>query len=698
MRFYFFTILMICSFSITQAQEEDADTLVYRVPSDIIVTATRFSIPLKNTPYSMNVVGQNIIKKLPRSISIDEPLRMVPGVKLDNQANGSRVHLSIRGQGILTERGIRGIKILYDGIPVNDPTGFAPDFFDIDFNTVDRIEVLRGAAASLHGGSGSGGIVNIITQNSPNKSLFGEANACFGSNGFWKGFGQFGGSVNDVNYRVSFSRMMGDGYRIHTHFWGDNFYGKATYLPTKSILLIPIFSWVNVYHENPEGIDLATYNLNPRLANPDAVPFNEYLQTERITNGFKCDVALNKNNIVEFVGYIRKTYFTEANNRTFNHRNITSPGSTIQYIINTGSEENPIRNRLSFGSDLQWQTIDEHRTDNHYSVEGDTIRSKERIEQRGIGLFLIDKVDFGQKLGAIFSLRHDNIRNCLKDQLRIPYDASGGANFKKTTASVGATFAAGSDMTVYSNWGQGFLPPATEELAQNPDNFGGFNKHITFATSNSIDVGLRGSLIANLNFDITAYYMKTQNDFDRYRIADSLRNQETFYRNAGASHRLGLELYGEYLLLKSLEIQVAYTYSHFKYAISQPIQVLMDDPNIIKYIENGNWLPNSPQHQLALDAQYKLYKNFSIGIGTETLSKAYIDGANIESEAVKGYTLVDARIIYKREVGGQKVEISLQALNIGNTKYVAFSEPDPGGNSYQPGPGREFFSGIRIIL
>ncbi len=56
----------------------------------------------------------------------------MPGVKVDNQADGERVHLSIRGQGILTETGIRRIKVVLDGLPLNDPTGFAPDLFDVD--------------------------------------------------------------------------------------------------------------------------------------------------------------------------------------------------------------------------------------------------------------------------------------------------------------------------------------------------------------------------------------------------------------------------------------------------------------------------------------------------------------------------------------------------------------------------------------
>jgi len=34
--------------------------------------------------------------------------------------------------------------------------------------------------------------------------------------------------------------------------------------------------------------------------------------------------------------------------------------------------------------------------------------------------------------------------------------------------------------------------------------------------------------------------------------------------------------------------------------------------------------------------------------------------------------------------------------NLTGAKYMAFTEPDPDGNAYHPGPSREFFGNIRI--
>ena len=118
----------------------------------------------------------------------------MPGVRVDNQADGERVHISIRGIGVLTERGIRGIKVLMDGLPLNDPTGVAPDLFDVDWSTVDHVEVLRGPAAALYGGGGSGGVINIVTRDGGSGPARGLASGEFGSYSFYKTLAEGGGS------------------------------------------------------------------------------------------------------------------------------------------------------------------------------------------------------------------------------------------------------------------------------------------------------------------------------------------------------------------------------------------------------------------------------------------------------------------------------------------------------------------------
>jgi iron complex outermembrane receptor protein len=694
-------LLLLSSVCLTNAQQLK-DTISFKYPSDIQITAPRMNAPLSEIPFATSIVGPNILDEQPRTISLDEALKLVPGVKVDNQSDAERVHISIRGQGILTERGTRGINLLIDGIPMNDPTGFVPDFFNIDFNNVEKIEVLRGSAAALFGGSASGGIISITTQNAPHVPLFGEVFGTGGSNGFWKAAGKFGGESNNTNFLVNFSRTMGDGYRQHEHFWGNFVSGKATYTPTENITLTPVFVYTDMYHENPEGVPLATYNLDPKIPNDASIPDNEYIETQRVTTGLTGTVKFADNQDIRFDGYVKKGTFTESSNGSYNNQNLTTPGASVQYDLGFGSANSSYKNTISAGIDLSGQTIDQNSVIHFPQMAAglaDTTVAMQNIKQSGLGLFLSDKIDFTNEWSAVASIRYDKIHNELTD--KFDPTVTGKADFDRTTGRIGVTYAPMKEVNFFANWGQGFLPPATDELLNNPKGFRGFNQDLTFATSNSIDFGLRGASIKNnLFYDVSGFYETTKNDFDRFRILDSLFNQVDYYRNAGSTRRIGFEFYGAYFPVNNLELQIAYTYSNFKYTNSDTIRIVMD-PDIDaakgpRYIKNGNYLPNSPMHQLYVDLQYTFMPGLSAGVGAEMYSKAYIDGANIESEAVPAYTLLNARINYELPVKGIATEVSLSGRNLANIKYVAFSEPDANGNSYQAGAGRELFASFRI--
>ncbi len=121
------------------------------------------------------------------------------------------------------------------------------------------------------------------------------------------------------------------------------------------------------------------------------------------------------NHEIQFNVYNKRTLFTEANNHTFNYRTILTPGTSFQYSFTSGDKEDLIKNKISTGADLQWQNIKENSVDNIYALPGDTVRSKEEINQSGVGLFVLDQVSIGNKTNIFLSLRYDKIHNELND-------------------------------------------------------------------------------------------------------------------------------------------------------------------------------------------------------------------------------------------------------------------------------------------
>jgi iron complex outermembrane receptor protein len=686
-------LILLGAFIANAYAQEKSDTLEYKYPFEVLITAPRLNMLLKESPFATSVVTQDFLKVMPRSIAVDEALKLIPGLKVDNQADGERVHLSIRGQGILSEHGIRGIKVLLDGIPLNDPTGFTPDFYDVDWAGVQRVEVLRGPAASLYGGSSSSGIINITTKDITQKPIGGQVFLSSGTFNAWKYFGQVGTGWKNGDANISLSREMGDGYRVHTHFWGNKVWSKADFELSKKIHITPVFGYVNFYNENAEGLNQLQVQQDPRQPNGDAVPKNEYIQTERYTGGLSGVFEINKHHSVLLTGFVRGTKYNESVPSSEITKKMMAPGGSLQYNINFGNKK--LQNTISIGADLQYQKIDETINPNlGGGVAGPDVLADYSIKQTGIGAFFADRLQIGPLWSALANVRYDQIKNELTDNLKNPVDLSGNKNFSKATGRVGLTFTPNKTVNIYANWGMGFLPPATEELDANPDAFGGFNNNLTFATSQGFELGVRGSAGKKLYADLAGFYLTTDNDFDRFRV--STRPSETFYKNSGKSKRFGFELYTKVDPVKLVTLQFAYTYSNFKYDMADSIKIVMDDTSVIKYAKKDNFLPNSPEHQLYVDLQLNLLKNLSVGISSETYSRSFIDGANLISESVGGYTLWGGRITYRTLLLGANAEITVNVRNIFSKQYIAFTEPDPGGNSYQPGQPLEAYLNVRV--
>src|SRR5690606_41633396 len=85
---------------------------------------------------------------------------LVPGLLAHDRPDRSLgPRITIRGAGARARFGVRGIRVLIDGVPATLPDGQTP-LTNLDLGLVDRIAVARGPLASLHG-TGSLGVVAL---------------------------------------------------------------------------------------------------------------------------------------------------------------------------------------------------------------------------------------------------------------------------------------------------------------------------------------------------------------------------------------------------------------------------------------------------------------------------------------------------------------------------------------------------------
>ncbi len=173
----------------------------------------------KNTieiPAAVSTIGQDKIQLGSEQLGLDESLGRVPGLFMLNRYNFAQdLRASIRGFGARSSFGIRGIKIIVDGIPETLPDGQG-SVDGIDIGSAKQINVIRGPASSLYGNA-SGGAILIESERGP-VIPFIEARTSIGEFDFQKLQVKTGGDSGRLNYLINLSDTSIDGYRDHSEF------------------------------------------------------------------------------------------------------------------------------------------------------------------------------------------------------------------------------------------------------------------------------------------------------------------------------------------------------------------------------------------------------------------------------------------------------------------------------------------------
>lgn len=125
----------------------------------ITVTARHVEEDSKRLPMTVNVIGREEIVQQ-RSNSLEEALRLVPGVDLQSYGDTSNTAIRVRGVGALNKvsRDDSSVVLYVDGMPqpvANSTLG------TLD---LERVEVLKGPQGTLFGKNSEAGVVQVITR------------------------------------------------------------------------------------------------------------------------------------------------------------------------------------------------------------------------------------------------------------------------------------------------------------------------------------------------------------------------------------------------------------------------------------------------------------------------------------------------------------------------------------------------------
>ena len=247
-------------------------------PPEARLTVTRTTEPLSRAPFATGVLDRDDLQRGRQAIGIDEALNNLPGVVVSNRYNFSLdQRISIRGFGSRSNFGVRGLKILLDGIPQTLPDGQS-QLTNIDFADLERAEVLKGASSSLYGNA-SGGVISFQTERAAPGPFAQRVRVQGGDgersgDGFYKWQSWTSGRAGSVSGTLSVSQFKADGFRQHSAAEFRQLSAGVDYAISGSTLGTLRLSLAdNPEAQNPGALTLAEY-----LANPDSAAGNNILR------------------------------------------------------------------------------------------------------------------------------------------------------------------------------------------------------------------------------------------------------------------------------------------------------------------------------------------------------------------------------------------------------------------------------------
>ena len=144
--------------SIDVMLNEDASDL-----SDVFITATSQPVRKIETVTAVELISSKQLARI-SPINLPDAIRYTPGVYVQTQAGRMRNSIFMRGFPDVSGNGLGYTSLLIDGLRTFASPEMVPDAsFRYDSN-IDRIEVVRGSAATLFGRGAVAGAVNVISK------------------------------------------------------------------------------------------------------------------------------------------------------------------------------------------------------------------------------------------------------------------------------------------------------------------------------------------------------------------------------------------------------------------------------------------------------------------------------------------------------------------------------------------------------
>jgi len=670
-----------------------------RAPMNVVVvSATRSEQSSFDLPAAIDIVDAAQIRDTQPRVNASEALAAVPGlVARDRQNYAQDLQISSRGFGARSAFGVRGVRLVADGIPATMPDGQGQAAtFNLD--TAERIEVLRGPFSALYGNH-SGGVVQLFTRD-PKGAPSIETSFAAGSDGLRKLDVNAQGSSGKVGYLLDASRFETDGYRAHSAATRDQAYAKLVVEPSADSRLVLTASGLRQDDtQDPLGVTWATYQRDPRAGEIDTTD----TQSPQRTLADRYDT--------------RKSIDHQQFGLTWEQRFgpdrllVTAYGGNrgvIQYqSFSRGFQAPPTHSggvidfdRDFHGIDANWRAVRE--------LAGGTLRATVGLE---VARSRDDRQGFENFVGNTFGVK-GNLRRDERNEVstvdpyaqlewergrwvltggvrrsRVSFDVtdrflsngndSGSVDYSHTAPVAGVLYKVSPSLNVYASAARGFETPTLNELFYSGTG-AGFNFRLGPAIGKHLEAGVKAMLVPGVRMNAAVFQVRTEGEL----VVDSSSGGRTSYRNASATLRQGGELSLDAELGAGWNARLALTALRATYEEG------------FGAVPEGSRLPGIPKTSLYGEFGWKEQSGrFGAALETVANSRVYAEDTNTATPA-PGYAIVNARVQAGQQLGGWRFKQFARLNNVFDRDYVgSVIVGDTNRRYYEAAPGRNWILG-----
>ncbi len=665
----------------------------------VVVSGSRIEHGSFDLPAAIDVIDAERIRDGQMRVNASEALSAVPGLVAQNRQNYAQdLQISSRGFGARSAFGVRGVRLIADGIPATMPDGQGQAAtFNLDM--AERIEVLRGPFSAIYGNH-SGGTVQLFTRDGKGRPTI-EASVAGGSYGARKVDVNAQGSAGGIGYVIDGSRFETDGYRHHSAATRDQGFAKLTVAPTTSSKLTITASALRQDDtQDPLGVTWATYLRDPRAGETDAndtqVPrrtLAERYNTRKSINHKQLGAAFEQRlgpdrlrvmayagnrQVIQFQAFSKFLQTPASQSGGVVDFDRDFHGADIHYVF--ARELGNGKLSTTVGIDYGYSSDDRQGYENFIGNDFGLLGKLRRDETNTVSS--VDPYVQSEWQGGPWvisaGLRHNRMTVKVDDRYAGNGDDSGKVTFRHTTPVAGVLYKVSPTLNVYASAARGFETPTLNELFYSGAG-AGFNFRLQPATSTHLEGGIKTIIGSSTRINAALFQVKTDDEL----VVDVASGGRTSYRNASKTLRQGAELSLDTRLGAGFSGKLALTY----------LRAVYDQG--FGAVQKGSRLPGVPTANMFAELAWK-NKSDTLGAALETIasSKIYAEDANAEIPA-PGYGIVNARLQARQAWAGWQFKQFIRLNNLTDKRHIgSVIVGDANKRYYEAAPGRNFMAGI----